>query len=140
VSKQFHERGCREARDWLVQVQARGLGAAAGGGGVHAVVEIGGPGALGQSIHACRLGGHISLIGVLTGASGEVPTALAMSKNVDIKGITVGSVEEQEEMIAAIDANGLKPVIDSTYPLDQIAAAFAHQISQKHFGKICLEI
>jgi len=114
--------------------------ALAGGRGVDAVVEIGGPGTLGQSIHASRLGGHISLIGVLTGVSGDVPTALAMGRNVTIKGITVGSIEDQEDMIAAIEANGLKPVIDSTYPLDQIAAAFAHQISQKHFGKICLAI
>lgn len=109
------------------------------GGGVDAVVEIGGPGTLGQSIHACRIGGHISLIGVLTGVSGDVPTALAMSKNVAIKGITVGSRQDQEDMIAAIEANGILPVIDSTFPLEGIAAAFAHQISQKHFGKICLE-
>ena len=110
------------------------------GGGVHAVVEIGGPGTLGQSIHACATGGHISLIGVLTGVSGDIPTALAMGKNVTIKGITVGSIQDQEDMIAAIEVAGFKPVIDSTYPLDQIAAAFAHQISQKHFGKICLAI
>ena len=109
------------------------------GGGVDAVVEIGGPGTLGQSIHACKIGGHISLIGVLTGVSGDVPTALAMSKNVAIQGITVGSRQDQEDMIAAIEANGILPVIDSTFPLEGIAAAFAHQISQKHFGKICLE-
>ncbi|MBX3480966.1 MAG: NAD(P)-dependent alcohol dehydrogenase [Caulobacter sp.] len=109
------------------------------GRGVDAVVEIGGPGTLTQSIHASRIGGHISLIGVLTGVSGEVPTALAMSKNVAIKGITVGSHQDQVDMIAAIEANGIEPVIDSSYPLDQISAAFAHQISQKHFGKICLE-
>ena len=91
-----------------------------------------------QSIHACRIGGHISLIGVLTGVAGEIPTALAMSKNVAIKGITVGSRQEQQEMIAAIDANGIQPVVDSTFPLDEIAAAFRHQVSQRHFGKICL--
>lgn len=111
-----------------------------GGRGVDVVVEIGGPGTLTQSVHACRIGGHVSLIGVLTGVSGEVPTALIMSKNVAVKGVTVGSRQEQEEMIDAIDANGIRPVIDSTFPLDQIAAAFAHQISQKHFGKICLAI
>ncbi len=48
---------------------------ATGGRGVDAVVEIGGPQTLKQSIAACRMGGHISLIGVLTGVSGEVPTA-----------------------------------------------------------------
>ena len=62
--------------------------AAVAGQGVDAVVEVGGPGTLSQSIHACRIGGHISLIGVLTGVAGEVPTALAMSKNVTIKGNT----------------------------------------------------
>jgi NADPH:quinone reductase-like Zn-dependent oxidoreductase len=117
-----------------------GLAAAGftGGRGVDAVVEIGGPGTMNQSIYASRIGGHISLIGVLTGWSGEIATAAAMGKNVTIKGVTVGSRQEQEEMIAAIDANGIKPVIDSTFPLDNIAAAFEHQISQKHFGKICL--
>ena len=114
--------------------------AALAGHGVDAVVEIGGPGTLSQSIHACRSGGHISLIGVLTGVAGEVPTALAMSKNVSIKGITVGSRQDQQEMIAAIDANGIRPVIDLTFPLDQIAAAFRHQISQRHFGKICVAL
>ena len=34
---------------------------------------------------------------------------------------------------------GLRPVIDSAFPLDDIAGAFRHQQSQKHFGKICLE-
>lgn len=111
-----------------------------GGRGVDAVVEIGGPGTLVQSIQACRIGGHISLIGVLTGVSGEVPTALVMSRNVAIKGVTVGSRQDQEDLIAAIEANGVQPVIDSVYPLDQLAAAFAHQASQKHFGKICVEI
>ncbi len=110
-----------------------------GGRGVDLVVEIGGPGTLTQSVHACRIGGHVSLIGVLTGVSGEVPTALIMSKNVAVKGVTVGSIQDQVEMVAAIEANGIKPVIDSSFPLDGIAAAFAHQISQKHFGKIVLE-
>ena len=108
-------------------------------GGVDVVVEIGGAGTLTQSLHACRIGGHVSMIGVLAGISGEVPTALLMSKNIAVKGITVGSREEQEDMIAAIEVNGIKPIIDSTYPLDQLGAAFAHQMSQKHFGKICVE-
>jgi NADPH:quinone reductase-like Zn-dependent oxidoreductase len=30
-------------------------------------------------------------------------------------------------------------VIDSVFPLADIAAAFKHQVSQAHFGKICLE-
>ncbi|MFM8377673.1 MAG: zinc-binding dehydrogenase, partial [Phenylobacterium sp.] len=95
---------------------------------------------LAQSVTATRIGGHVSLIGVLAGFAGEVPTALIMSKNVAVKGVTVGSRQEQEEMIRALEVSTIRPVIDSTFPLDGIAAAFAHQVSQKHFGKICLEI
>jgi NADPH:quinone reductase-like Zn-dependent oxidoreductase len=111
-----------------------------GGRGVDEVVEIGGPGTMAQSIAAIRIGGHISLIGVLTGVSGEVPTAALFSKNGTVSGITVGSRDHQEDMIRAIEANPFKPVISDRFPLDGIAAAFAHQASQQHFGKIVLTI
>ena len=111
-----------------------------GGRGVDEVVEIGGPGTMAQSIAASRIGGHISLIGVLTGISGEVPTAALFSKNITVSGITVGSRTQQEDMVAAIETNGIQPVIDSDFPLENIADAFAHQASQKHFGKITLSL
>ena len=109
------------------------------GRGVDVVVEIGGAGTLGQSVQAIRTGGHIALIGVLAGWSGEVPTSLAMLKNAVIKGVTVGSREDQEDMIAALDATGIRPLIDSSFALERIGDAFAHQAAHRHFGKICLE-
>lgn len=109
-----------------------------GGVGVDEVVEIGGAGTLAQSIEATRSGGHISLIGVLAGWAGEVPTAAIMWKNITVSGITVGSRDDQEAMIAALETNGIKPVIDRCFPLAGIAEAFAYQASQQHFGKICL--
>ena len=110
------------------------------GRGVDLVVEIGGAGTLPQSIKAVRVGGHISLIGVLAGFAGEVPTAALFGKNATLKGITVGSRAQQVDMIRAIEVNGIEPVIDSSYPLEGIADAFRHQASQRHFGKICLNI
>ncbi|MEQ8859062.1 MAG: NAD(P)-dependent alcohol dehydrogenase [Pseudomonadales bacterium] len=110
------------------------------GRGVDVVVEIGGAGTLPQSINAVCIGGHISLIGVLAGFAGEVPTAALFGKNAALKGITVGSRAQQRDMIAAIDANGIEPVIDSSFALEEIADAFRHQESQRHFGKICLDI
>ncbi|WP_395803641.1 zinc-binding dehydrogenase [Archangium minus] len=62
-----------------------------------------------------------------------------MSGNVRISGLTVGSREHQLAMIRAIEANGIKPVIDSSFPLEGIADAFRRQESGRHFGKICLE-
>jgi NADPH:quinone reductase-like Zn-dependent oxidoreductase len=110
-----------------------------GGRGVDHVVEIGGAGTLPQSIAAARVGGHIALIGVLAGVTGEVPTALVMQGQQRIVGLTVGSRRQQRDMIRAIEANGLKPVIDTSFPLEGIADAFRHQASGKHFGKIALE-
>jgi NADPH:quinone reductase-like Zn-dependent oxidoreductase len=110
------------------------------GRGVDVVVEIGGAGTLPQSIEAVRIGGHISLIGVLAGFAGEVPTAALFSRNATLKGITVGSRAQQEDMIRAVETSAIEPVIDSTFPLEQLADAFRHQESQKHFGKICVEL
>ncbi|MES1929982.1 alcohol dehydrogenase zinc-binding domain-containing protein [Salinisphaera dokdonensis CL-ES53] len=106
------------------------------GRGVDAVVEIGGPGTLAQSISACRMGGHISLIGVLTGVAGEVPTAAFFYSNLTMAGITVGSRAQQLDMIRAIEANGIEPVIDRSFALDDIGDAFRHQEAGRHFGKI----
>ena len=116
---------------------ARGL---TGGRGVDHVVEIGGSGTMPQSIAATRVGGHIALIGVLAGVAGDIPTARVMQQNQRIIGLTVGARRHQQDMIRAIEANGISPVLDSNFPLEEIAAAFRHQESGKHFGKITLGI
>jgi NADPH:quinone reductase-like Zn-dependent oxidoreductase len=110
-----------------------------GGRGVDHVIEIGGAGTLGQSIAACRLRGHISLVGGLAGWAGEVPITALVGGNLRVIGIAVGSREQQLAMIRAIDANGIRPVVDSSYPLEELADAFRHQESGRHFGKICVE-
>jgi NADPH:quinone reductase-like Zn-dependent oxidoreductase len=109
-------------------------------GGVNHVVEVGGPGTLPQSIEAIGIGGHIALIGVLTGVSGEIPTAKLMGKQGRLQGVSVGSRRDQTDMVAAIDAIGLRPVIDRSFPLEDLAGAFRLQESGGHFGKICVDI
>ena len=110
-----------------------------GGRGVDHVLEIGGPGTLPQSISAVRNGGHISLIGILTGTSGEVPTLAMMAKQVRLQGIIVGSRRHQQDMIRAIDATGFHPIIDRTFPLSALPDAFRYEEQAAHFGKICVE-
>jgi NADPH:quinone reductase-like Zn-dependent oxidoreductase len=110
------------------------------GRGVDHVIEVGGPGTLAQSIKACRTGGHIALIGVLTGFAGEVALPEIFVRQIRISGIFVGSRADQEDMIRAITANRLKPVIDRSFPLQEIVAALKYYESQKHFGKVCLEL
>lgn len=109
-----------------------------GGRGADVIVEVGGAGTLPQSVRAVTMGGHISMIGVLTGIQGEVPTAELFQKNAVISGITVGSRASQEDMVKAINANGLVPVIERSFGLEELAEAFRLQESQQHLGKICL--
>jgi len=111
-----------------------------GGTGVDTVVEIGGAGTLDQSMFATRVGGHVALIGVLAGFAGPVQTALLMAKNLRVQGLTVGSRAQQLEMIAGIDANGIKPIISDHFALADLADAFRHQEANKHFGKIVVDI
>lgn len=111
-----------------------------GGKGVDHVVEIGGSGTLDQSMIATRIGGHIALIGVLAGFAGPVTTAILMARQIRVQGLTVGSRQQQLDMIDAINVNGIKPVIDRHFPLAQLADAFRHQASGSHFGKIVVDI
>ncbi|QJB69343.1 zinc-dependent alcohol dehydrogenase family protein [Parasphingorhabdus halotolerans] len=111
-----------------------------GGKGVDCVVEIGGAGTLDQSMMATRIGGHVALIGVLTGFAGPVQTAMLMAKNLRVQGLTVGSRAQQQDMIAAINANGIKPILDKHFPLADLGDAFRHQESGAHFGKIIVDI
>lgn len=109
------------------------------GKGVDHVIEVGGPGTLPESIDAVSIGGHISLIGVLTGRAGEVPTAKLMAKQARLQGLIVGSRAQQQDMVRALEVNDLHPVIDRSFPLAEIADAFRYEEAGKHFGKICLE-
>lgn len=110
------------------------------GRGVDHIVEIGGAGTMPESITACAVGGHISLIGVLAGYAGPVPTVQLMAKQIRLIGITVGTRRQQQEMIRAINQSGMRPVIDRHFPLAELGAAFRHQESGAHFGKICVDI
>jgi len=127
INYRQHEDWGMRARDWT------------GGHGVDHVVEVGGPGTLAQSIAAVRLGGHISLIGVLTGGAGEVPTGALMAKQARLEGLIVGNRRQQMDFVRAIEASGLRPVIDRSFGLAEIADAFRYEASGAHFGKIGLE-
>jgi len=110
------------------------------GRGADHVIELGGAGTLPQSIEACRIGGHIALIGVLTGRGGEIPTGLLMRRQQRLQGLIVGSRKHQLDFCRALGALPFRPIIDRTFPLERTAEAFRFEMAAQHFGKICLEI
>ena len=111
-----------------------------GGAGVDLVVEVGGAGTLAQSLEAVAVGGHISMIGVLTGLAAPVSTARIMAMNVTVRGVTVGNGEQQRAMHRALALHGLRPHIGARFALHEMREALALMQASGHTGKICINL
>jgi NADPH:quinone reductase-like Zn-dependent oxidoreductase len=124
----------KETPDWEDKVREL-----TGGAGVDHVVEVGGAGTLGKSLKAVRMGGTISLIGVLSGA-GQVNPLPILMKSVRVNGIYVGSRAMFEQMNRAIALHQMKPVLDRAFAFTEVPAALRHMESAAHFGKIVVRV
>lgn len=110
-----------------------------GGLGADHVIEVGGQGTFDQSVRAVRLGGTISLIGVLAGAAPVNLTPVLM-RNIRVQGVMVGSREMFGRMNAAVTAHALRPVVDRVFEFGQALAAFEHLASGAHVGKVVIRV
>ncbi|HVS01259.1 MAG TPA: NAD(P)-dependent alcohol dehydrogenase [Thermoanaerobaculia bacterium] len=111
-----------------------------GGAGVDHVVELGGAETLPQSLKAVRLGGTVSVIGVLSSQQAPLSVVPILMQQVRAQGILVGHRESFEAMLRAFAAHRLRPVVDAVFPFAEAPAAFHHLASGRHFGKIAIEI
>ena len=122
----------RETQSWGDAAKAL-----AGGEGVDHVVEVGGQGTFDQSVRAVRIGGVISLIGVLAGTAAVNLTPVLM-RNIRVQGVLVGSREMHGRMAAAMEAHAVRPVIDRVFPFEAAREAFEYLASGAHVGKIVI--
>jgi NADPH:quinone reductase-like Zn-dependent oxidoreductase len=109
-----------------------------GGAGVDHVVEVGGAGTLEQSLKAVRVGGQISVIGVLSGGASELNIIPILMQNIRLQGILVGSRDGFERMNEFLAANEIRPAVDRVFPFAEVPDAFRHMASGAHFGKIAI--
>jgi NADPH:quinone reductase-like Zn-dependent oxidoreductase len=112
--------------------------AATGGRGVDHVVEVGGPGTLQRSIFSTRLGGVVSLIGVLS--HGDINPLTILTAGVIVRGVFVGSRAMFDDMNRAIALHKIAPVIDRTFPVEAIKDAYKHLEGATHVGKVVVTI
>ena len=68
-----------------------------------------------------------------------MPTVDLLAKQARLEGLMVGSRRQQQDYVAALGQSGVRPVLDSSFPLDQLADAFRYQASGVHFGKVAVE-
>ena len=130
-----HTINYRETPEWEKRVRE-----ITGGRGVDLTLEVGGAGTLPKTLKAAAYAGHVSLIGVLAGISGEIQLGQILHKALSVRGIYVGSRAMFEAMNADVTHHHLEPVIDRVFPFDEAVGAFRHLESAQHFGKIIIQL
>lgn len=108
--------------------------------GVDLVVEIGGGQTMAQSLRAVRMGGTISVIGVVAGARHDLNVPVLILKNVRLQGASAGNRDHFADMLAAIAHHKLHPVMDRTFALAELRDALEHLRSGRHVGKVAIAI
>lgn len=101
-----------------------------GGVGVDHVIEVGGAGTMTQSLECIKFEGIISIIGFLGGAAPKDNILETLSRICTVRGVYVGSRAQLEEMVAAIEANDIHPVVDQkVFTLETAREAYDYQVS-----------
>lgn len=123
----------RETPDWQARVLEM-----TDGEGVDVTIETGGGGTLEKTMEATRIGGTISLIGVLTG--GTINPTTVMRKSIRLQGVYVGNRRMFEDMNAAFALNKVHPLIDQLFDFEDARAAYHVMRGAGHFGKLVVKI
>jgi NADPH:quinone reductase-like Zn-dependent oxidoreductase len=119
---------------------ARAVMAATGGRGVDVVIENVGADVWPAAMKSLMRGGRLVTCGATTGDQPPADLRRIFIRQLQILGSTLGDFGEFSDLLAFVERTGLKPVIDSEYPLDQVHAALDRLQSGEQFGKVALRI
>jgi NADPH:quinone reductase-like Zn-dependent oxidoreductase len=93
-----------------------------------------------QSLRALRKGGRLLTVGNSGGPKFEIDNRYIFAKHLSIIGSTMSTLADFKEVMGLIVAGKLKPILDTTYPLKDAAAAQERLWRNENFGKITLDI
>jgi NADPH:quinone reductase-like Zn-dependent oxidoreductase len=110
------------------------------GRGVDLVVDTVGAETWPVDFSAVRRGGTIVLCGVTSGATASTDLRKLYWHQLNILGSTMGSQEDFRQMLRAVTAARLKPVIDCVHPFHRYSEAMTRMESSDRFGKIVLRV
>jgi len=110
------------------------------GRGVDVVIDTVGAATWPVDLTVVRRGGKIILCGITTGAKAETNLQVLYWNQLTIMGSTMGSNEDFRQMLEAVTAAKLKPVIDSVEPLENVRDAMGKMEAGEQFGKIVLRV
>ena len=75
---------------------------------------------------------------MLAGTEGTISPLQIMSSGTSLHSVGVGSRTDLEQMLQAMSANAIRPVIDRVFPFEQTPEAYRHLSDQRHFGKVVI--
>jgi NADPH:quinone reductase-like Zn-dependent oxidoreductase len=109
------------------------------GDGVDVVFEHVGPATLEESTRSLAMGGRIVTCGSTSGVKAEISMPRLFFRQAGLLGSTMGNASEFEAVLKAIDG-GLRPVVDSVYPLAEVQTALTRLDAAEQFGKVVLSV
>lgn len=110
-----------------------------GGVGIDLTLDVGGNETINQSILSCRENAFVGLAGFLSGSKITIDIFPLIINYIRLQGFSVGSAQELQDLVKAIEVNNMKPIIDSIYPVENVKDAFNRLKSGKAFGKIIIK-
>lgn len=111
------------------------------GRGADLVLDLGGPETMARAVASVRMEGTVAVIGVLSGfGAAEIPVTTVMTRQIRVRGITVGSVAAHRDLCAAVAAHELRPQISHTFDWSELGEAQRVQQAGEHLGKIAVTV
>jgi NADPH:quinone reductase-like Zn-dependent oxidoreductase len=107
---------------------------------VDAVLETVGEATWGHSLRSLKPGGRVVISGATSGPNPPADLNRVFFLQLQVIGSTMGTRTELAELIAFLQATGLRPHIDRTLPLEQAADGLAAMDAGEVTGKIVLEV
>lgn len=118
---------------------------ASGETGPNIVIEHLGGARLAEHAAMLTMNGRVMVIGLLAGRKSELDMGMVLFKQVRIEGVHVGRYAPPEaqaawkSILSAMDSAGARPVLDKTYPFEQVREAFT-RLSDGHLGKVVINV
>jgi NADPH:quinone reductase-like Zn-dependent oxidoreductase len=111
-----------------------------GGDGPDVVIDSVGGETLGKAFEVARPGGRVVTYGATTGPVPQAEVRRIFWKQLSVLGTTMGTPAEFAAMLELYGKGGMKPVVDTAFPLADAAAAQRRMEEAAQFGKIVLRI
>lgn len=107
---------------------------------VDLVIETVGAATWSHSMKSVRPGGTVVVAGATTGDPSRVEMQRLFFLEISILGVTMGTKDDMWNLLTFLDRTGVRPLIDSTYPLAETGAALTRLATGEQSGKIVIDI